>query len=249
MASDTVNLHESVHGVVVSVYVRILPVISDILAWAETMAWAPKQDECVYTSCYCEENVWKLCEQFEKRSGDTKQLYVVFISSHERQTALWNLKCGGTADFQLWDYHVILIKSASSDKESSKTTTDTVTGIREHENESLVYDLDTSLPFPVCFNQYTKEVLRPELILHFRAAGLPERLFRVIPADIFLEEFASDRSHMRKEDGTWLALPPPYPPIRSQKSSNNIQEFISMKNSSAPGVVMAESEFLHRFQN
>ena len=211
----------------------------------KTMTWAPKQDECVYTSCYCEENVWKLCEQFEKRSGDTKKLYVVFISSHERRTSLWNLKCGGTTDFQLWDYHVILIKSAPSDKESSKSTTDTVTA----ENESLVYDLDTSLPFPVCFNQYTKEVLRPELILHFRSAGLPERLFRVIPADIFLEEFASDRSHMRKEDGTWLASPPPYPPIRSQKSSNNIQEFISMKNSSAPGVVMTELEFLHRFQN
>ena len=211
------------------------------------MAWAPKQQECVYTSCYCEENVWKLCEQFQKRGGDTKQLYVVFISSHERQTALWNLKCGGTADFGLWDYHVILIKSAPSDRESSQSTTDTVTDVCEH--ESLVYDLDTSLPFPVSFNQYAKEVLRPELILHLRSAGLPERLFRVISADAFLQEFASDRSHMRKEDGTWFAPPPPYPPIRSQKNSNNIQEFISMKNSSAPGIVMTELEFMHRFQN
>ena len=210
------------------------------------MACAPKQEECVYTSCYCEENVWKLCEQFQKRGGDTKQLCVVFISSHERQTALWNLKCGGTADFQLWDYHVILIKSAPSDRESSQSTTDTV---REHESESLVYDLDTSLPFPVSFNQYAKEVLRPELILHLRSAGLPERLFRVISADTFLEEFSSDRSHMRKEDGTWFAPPPLYPPIKSQKNSNNIQEFISMKNSSAPGIVMTELEFLHRFQN
>ena len=214
-----------------------------------SVAWAPKQEECVYTSCYCEENVWKLCEQFQKRGGDTKQLYAVFISSHERQTALWNLKCGGTADFQLWDYHVILIKSAPSGRESSQSTTDTVTGVRGHESESLVYDLDTFLPFPVSFNQYVKEVLRPELILHLRSAGLPERLFRVVSADAFLEEFASDRSHMRKEDGTWFAPPPPYPPIRSQKNSNNIQEFLSMKNSSAPGTVMTELEFLRRFQN
>ena len=239
-----------------AIYVRILPVISDIhtrgVCPCETMAsvaWAPKQEECVYTSCYCEENVWKLCEQFQKRGGDTKQLYAVFISSHERQTALWNLKCGGTADFQLWDYHVILIKSAPSGRESSQSTTDTVTGVRGHESESLVYDLDTSLPFPVSFNQYVKEVLRPELILHLRSAGLPERLFRVVSADAFLEEFASDRSHMRKEDGTWFAPPPTYPPIRSQKNSNNIQEFLSMKNSSAPGTVMTELEFLHRFQN
>ena len=214
-----------------------------------SVAWAPKQEECVYTSCYCEENVWKLCEQFQKRGGDTKQLYAVFISSHERQTALWNLKCGGTADLQLWDYHVILIKSAPSGRESIQSTTDTVTGVRGHESESLVYDLDTSLPFPVSFNQYVKEVLRPELILHLRSAGLPERLFRVVSADAFLEEFASDRSHMRKEDGTWFAPPPTYPPIRSQKNSNNIQEFLSMKNSSAPGTVMTELEFLHRFQN
>ena len=214
-----------------------------------SVVWAPKQEECVYTSCYCEENVWKLCEQFQKRGGDTKQLYAVFISSHERQTALWNLKCGGTADLQLWDYHVILIKSAPSGRESIQSTTDTVTGVRGHESESLVYDLDTSLPFPVSFNQYVKEVLRPELILHLRSAGLPERLFRVVSADAFLEEFASDRSHMRKEDGTWFAPPPTYPPIRSQKNSNNIQEFLSMKNSSAPGTVMTELEFLHRFQN
>ena len=144
---------------------------------------------------------------------------------------------------------MILIKSAPSGRESSQSTTDTVTGVRGHESESLVYDLDTSLPFPVSFNQYVKEVLRPELILHLRSAGLPERLFRVVSADAFLEEFASDRSHMHKEDGTWFAPPPPYPPIKSQKNSNNIQEFLSMKNSSAPGTVMTELEFLHRFQN
>ena len=29
----------------------------------------------------------------------------------------------------------------------------------------------------------------------------------------YLKHFASDRSHMRKEDGGWMAEPPSYPPI------------------------------------
>ncbi len=31
--------------------------------------------------------------------------------------------------------------------------------------------------------------------------------------------FASDRSHMKKEDGTWIAPPPSYPCIQTQSKS------------------------------
>lgn len=37
----------------------------------------------------------------------------------------------------------------------------------------------------------------------------------MIPADGFLLNFASDRSHMRNPDGSWKMPPPPYPPIRT----------------------------------
>ena len=32
----------------------------------------------------------------------------------------------------------------------------------------------------------------------------------MIPAEDYLQFFASDRSHMHKSDGTWLARPPAY---------------------------------------
>lgn len=39
------------------------------------------------------------------------------------------------------------------------------------------------------------------------------RVFRVIPAESYLNEFASDRRHMRRPDDSWIKPPPPYPPI------------------------------------
>ena len=41
------------------------------------------------------------------------------------------------------------------------------------------------------------------------------RKLRVVPADSFLLNFASDRSHMKNPDGSWKMPPPPYPPIHT----------------------------------
>lgn len=38
-------------------------------------------------------------------------------------------------------------------------------------------------------------------------------MFRLVPAASLLQHFASDRSHMRKPDGSWCAEPPQYPCI------------------------------------
>ena len=34
--------------------------------------------------------------------------------------------------------------------------------------------------------------------------------------------FASDRSHMVKDDGTWMAQPPAYPAIATKHNKNNL---------------------------
>nr|XP_019961914.1 PREDICTED: protein N-terminal glutamine amidohydrolase isoform X2 [Paralichthys olivaceus] len=53
----------------------------------------PTRENCVYSSCYCEENVWKLCEFVKKeRTAPLEHLSVVFISNENRM-----------------DYHVILM--------------------------------------------------------------------------------------------------------------------------------------------
>ena len=61
---------------------------------------------------------------------------------------------------------------------------------------TLVYDLDSELPFPTYFHKYVTETFRTDAILN------PEyhRQFRVVPAASFLNTFASDRRHMRKVD-------------------------------------------------
>ncbi|KAA0194676.1 hypothetical protein HAZT_HAZT006362 [Hyalella azteca] len=80
----------------------------------------------------------------------------------------------------------------------------------------LVFDLDSDLPFPTYFHKYVTETLRTDHILH------PEhhRWFRVLPALVYLQKFASDRRHMRHADGSWLQPPPPHPAIRAQATRN-----------------------------
>lgn len=53
---------------------------------------------------------------------------------------------------------------------------------------------------------------------------LPEhhRRFRVVPANVYLREFASDRHHMKREDGTWIKTPPDYPPISTPSTFNEL---------------------------
>lgn len=88
-------------------------------------------------------------------------------------------------------------------------------------------------------------------------------MFRVIPAQEYLDVFASDRSHMLKEDKiTYNSPPPSYPPIRNQSrrdiiilqeeisnsciflaSTNNINDFIDMKSKNGPGTVMNFVDF------
>ena len=89
----------------------------------------------------------------------------------------------------IWDYHVILIYKP--------------------DERCLVFDLDSDLPFPTYFHKYVTETFRTDAILN------PEyhRFFRVIPATLFLQTFASDRRHMKKPDGSWMKPPPPYPCI------------------------------------
>jgi hypothetical protein len=48
-------------------------------------------------------------------------------------------------------------------------------------------------------------------------------MFRVIPAQEYLDVFASDRSHMLKEDKiTYNAPPPSYPPIYNESMNGVI---------------------------
>ncbi|XP_015910513.1 protein N-terminal glutamine amidohydrolase [Parasteatoda tepidariorum] len=188
----------------------------------------PAIDECCYASCYCEENVWKLCEFVQKHQPTLlPSCYAVFISNNNQTVALWYQKSGESAEkLAIWDYHVIFLYKPNCN------------------DPCQVYDLDTILPFPFDLEKYAK--------LTFRSEGnLPpnyHRYFRVIPSKDFLLTFASDRSRMKRPDGSWIKEPPAYPCIATPESTNNIDDFISMDSSVGVGEVMNLPQFLTRFQ-
>ena len=150
---------------------------------------APARDECVYTSCYCEENVYKCCELIAGKCQSLSRTYAVFITNPAKTVAVWEQKKGNPV---VWDYHVICV------------------------HNGYVYDLDTSLePFPIRADAYFRQCF----------LSCPEQFsasFRVVPAAMFLAHFSSDRSHMKRDDGTWASPPPDYDCIRSSNADKNM---------------------------
>ncbi|KAG7277979.1 hypothetical protein CRUP_020295 [Coryphaenoides rupestris] len=185
----------------------------------------PFKDNRVYTSCYCEENVWKLCEFINEQSPDlSREVSAVFISNESRRIPLWKQKSGHGNNPVIWDYHVILLHKSSQC------------------GQSFIYDLDSVLPCPCDLQLYTDRAFRSD-------QGLKPvfwRKLRAIPAEMFLKTFASDRSHM-KEAGEWRMPPPPYPCIQTPESVMNLDDFISMDPSVGVGKVFSLSEFLQHF--
>lgn len=100
---------------------------------------------------------------------------------------------------QFQDYHVVLIYAP--------------------DERAVVYDLDTELPFPTFFCKYATETFRSDEALR------PEyhRKFRLVSASEYLKTFASNRSHMKREDGTWIKTPPDYPPISTPSEFENFK--------------------------
>ncbi|XP_068014707.1 protein N-terminal glutamine amidohydrolase [Melanerpes formicivorus] len=179
---------------------------------------------CVYTSCYCEENVWKLCDYIRSQNRyPLEEFYAVFISNDRRMIPLWKQKsaCGDEPVF--WDYHVILLHASGE--------------------QNFIYDLDTVLPFPCPFDVYSVEAFRLDDSLH------PElhRKIRMIRADLYLKTFASDRSHMKDAYGKWQKPPPSYPCIETADSKMNLDDFISMNPTVGWGSVLPLPDFVRRF--
>lgn len=185
----------------------------------------PPLAQCTHTPFYCEENIWKLCDRIqEDHSTELDYCHVAFISNPKRMVPLWRQKSGKTEEkLALWDYHVILLYNP--------------------DDRCVVYDMDSDLPFPTHFHKYVTETFRTENILQ------PEyhRFFRVLPVSKFMSLFSSDRSHMRREDGTWAKPPPTYAPI-CRNGVNNLQKFLDM---TAPGNEFGElfnlMELVRRF--
>jgi len=156
-----------------------------------------------YAAQYCEENVARLLDRADLPRPRT----AVFIASAGEHVALWHQRAAqAPGQPVLWDYHVVLLTLA---------------------HVPQLWDLDSTLPWPCDAARYLRETfaavdIDPALRPRFRL--LPERLFRAV--------FASDRSHMRREDGTWLAPPPPWPCIQAPGESMTLP---ALRDVCAPG--------------
>ena len=75
-------------------------------------------------------------------------------------------------------------------------------GVGDYQVEIVAIYLASSLSYEL----YLKNV--PSLFVSVR-------FFRVIPAEVYLTTFSSDRRHMRRPDGSWIKPPPSYAPIQT----------------------------------
>ncbi|VDB99953.1 unnamed protein product [Peniophora sp. CBMAI 1063] len=133
-----------------------------------------------YTSCYCEENVWMLARHFQSDPEIVRiwHIYAVFVSNANKTVALWRQKA--RPDVVVWDYHVVLLaRSKSRDGEESHSSPPS----------AWIYDMDTTLSLPCEARDYLSQTFMP-------CSYKYTSRFRVVPATVFLDEFASDRSHM-----------------------------------------------------
>lgn len=115
----------------------------------------------------------------------------------------------------VWDYHVLAVG-------------------RTLAHETWVFDLDSELPFPCPLRDWVHKALLPghELCQSPRLA----RRWRCVEASQFMDNFASDRSHMYKEtciEGSaqiqWSSPPPPYKCIQTAEK-NTLPRYLDMSD-------------------
>jgi hypothetical protein len=162
-----------------------------------------------YQPYYCEENVWHLAREAPDRG--IEDAHVVFISNNNRSVAIWSQRASqDPSRATLWDYHVVLL------------------GRRD--DAWRIFDLDCTAGFELDVADWI------EASFPFAGVVPPDvaPMFRVVDAPTFLEEFRTDRSHMRDEDGGWNAPPPDWDPPHAE---SNLWRFVDPRGE-APGQVM-----------
>ncbi|KAF9264747.1 hypothetical protein L218DRAFT_201057 [Marasmius fiardii PR-910] len=181
--------------------------------------------EVQYTQFWCEENVYLLARQFIQGLTFSRwKVFVVFISNVNKTVALWNQKLSKeTQRPVIWDYHVILVLRSNLLIEDHSTRPVT----------SWVYDFDSRLGAPLTWTEYSLQTFPPELPMEFQST------FRIVSGEQFVDDFASDRSHMQltsQAEGAELvyhSTPPAHPCICGPRSAgrgvtHNLTAFISM---------------------
>ena len=175
------------------------------------------RDAFDYVPYYCEENVWRLLSRKELAGLPA---WAVLVSTPARDVILLRQRAGRPVDGLVhWDYHVFAL-------------------VDDRTEGLFVLDLDTDLPFPCSAPRYLDEAFR-----HDKAAARAALYFRMIPSPEYRALLVSDRSHMRRPDGTWIAPPPSWPrPGNGSNRPNVILPWTDMSRRE-PGRVLDAASF------
>ncbi len=155
-----------------------------------------------YCAYFCEENVWKLCQ--ESLFSD-REIRVVFVSNPSKPVALWHQKAAPSPEMPvIWDYHVFLLVK---------------------DEEWQVWDLDTTLGFPLSASEYWKATFAMGYALPVEF----QPWFRVLTGEEYQLHFSSDRSHMLDPQGKWMKEPPSWTSPWQEDKGMNLNRFVEMK--------------------
>lgn len=163
-----------------------------------------------YQAYYCEENVWRLLGRPEYAGLAS---WAVIVSNVPRDVVLLRQVAGRPLDGLVhWDYHVFAV-------------------VAEPIAGRLALDFDSELPFPCPLPRYLEDTFPIDVQKAY------EPRFRVLRGGDYVAGLVSDRSHMRKADGSWMAPPPrwPAPGCDSGRPSDFIQWTDALARS--PGIV------------
>ena len=171
-----------------------------------------------YTPCYCEENIWHLAREDCFRGRET---IAAIISGKGPYRKLWYQRNAENPESPVyWDYHVILLSN---------------------NNGWYVWDLDTTLGLKVPAETYFRKTFLQSSL----DAEQTDVILRLMPAEDYIQNFSSDRSHMRLPSGAWAAPPPKWPIILNQEKSN-LLDWLDI-NQKKPGQVLTLDKFMRDF--
>lgn len=149
----------------------------------------------------------------------SRRRHILFISNAEGAVPMWNQRAGQGKPI-VWDYHVIVLA----------------------EDPIEIWDVDTLLGIPITLHDYLAGSFHPEM------PDLYQPAFRVVRADIFLDVFSSDRSHMRRRDGSYRKPPPSWPMLKKPGVASNLMQFVDFERPFI-GDVMSLAQLQERFGN